>query len=1442
MPSPAPASPAVTPRRRRGVKFWLIFASAALLSAPVLAYLGAVLYVDLGYATPRIAASLTKLFDSPVDIGTVRTNWLRDLNIASVAVQSADKTEPLKLGNVKLDFDAQQLWREKRIRFATIDRPRFDLRRNEAGKWNIGLNPEKTGGGYRIEQTILREGELALAWGSPQRALKLMALSGHFTDAGPLAPSAFSLYGVFDSLENISATGNSGPGAAWSARVFGGVNLERDLAGVLGASGPSGHVTFDLNGRRESLLLNSERGGPVTFGGQVGLERFRYPFSANWALVAPNRRLDLAGKVDIDGIPGALAALNEIQLRVEGLGLLRGSGRVLTAPGLHLSLEQVGGPLDMAALNEIFEPHLLPGSVKVQGQLSISDFSTRIPLGSGAPPSSFAAKLAARGARVAFSTLGELPACDVSGTLAWPAIRDAKLALGDLGRIAFDMKDMRPADPHFWLALADGTVIHDLHIDVGRFWESEVGRRVLTANFNLAQPVAAVADLPYIFKGQLAGSELHLSIKPSVAKPERLALSGLRLEGYSIAKWPLPVKIPAKTFSGELNMDASMAGDLVNKLTFQGKLAETGVAGPASTRVEFEHTYFPGAEPAQRVGPVKINELVLVLSDLEQIFEIKRQTGVSGSGTVQIRDASLNLQRRAADAEIALDHCELQIEVSSSVQSALVQTLKMSDHGLIAAALENYPLETIKLANLSAKLQAKIDGNRVALKGRTEQLPIRIKMPSGVPLVSLLGDGDYTAYTLPPADIALEMELDEKNAPKMYRVELAWAKQSRLTLALKPPEDVRDKAKSFWVAKGSLDIAAAGGLSLSFNIPVDPLRRQVGDVDISVKELDLAPLAPYLKSRGIESLSGRLKDVDAHFRTFSYAMPSIEKLANIELNGSLANVAFSDAHAEFERLSGRLRCVLNSGGNSVSVNALLKLDSYEALLSGGAFYIPPPAQGHGGDLHVVGTFTRNENAGQIVLNKCEMNLGDDVQFSAGGTIGLAGTAVTSVNLNPLRVMLPDMAKAAATFGPPNLSNRAPWFGDVGLSGRGTYDGALLWDARGKAELGGKIGFQRSTITLGKTTPFVLSGVSGEFPLVLRWDAAQSGLVKQDIPGPQPFELRGKMNVGPLKFGAIEARAQELAFIARPNLLQLDSPLELRTPLGDAIIASAAYKNLLTFAPGAQPEIEFALTTRIDLAARLKESGVSLNGLDNATLTGPPLKCSIRRVVRTLGERELAYWDLETAGGLRGPFFGGEISVERLAARGLFGPAPKFGGDIHLRGPEGIRFKAFTDANQQLGELISGLPGKSLGKLALRANASLTNFEAADLSVAGIQRFDLEIESRDFKDNEFWFDGELAMTLNYPLVRAAFPAIFSDDKIKGLTFGIKKLAMKFSLGEDGWLVGPQATKLPDNVILEGYGHESGLSALLERRLKQDVKAAVPPHRVPWKSIAAPFRKP
>jgi len=52
-------------------------------------------------------------------------------------------------------------------------------------------------------------------------------------------------------------------------------------------------------------------------------------------------------------------------------------------------------------------------------------------------------------------------------------------------------------------------------------------------------------------------------------------------------------------------------------------------------------------------------------------------------------------------------------------------------------------------------------------------------------------------------------------------------------------------------------------------------------------------------------------------------------------------------------------------------------------------------------------------------------------------------------------------------------------------------------------------------------------------------------------------------------------------------------------------------------------------------------------------------------------------------------------------------------------------------------------------------------------LAGIQSFSLDLSSVHKPNSEYWYDGALAMALNYPLVRSSFPSIFSDDYIRAI---------------------------------------------------------------------------
>ena len=349
---PEPIKPA--PRAGRGIYFWLSMLLAFLIAVPLLLYIFAMSYVSLGYVKDRIVRGLANIFEGPVQVGDVRSQGLNALNINRISVGPCETSAPLKVGSVKVDYDAMTLLRESRIRSVTVMQPSIGLKRDAAGKWNIALKPrEKAEGGVRLENIQFGEGDFSFEMpgadaGSEPRRIRLQAVRGTITDPGKTVPNLFSFFGVFDSLEDVTVNGSVGPGAAFSAGAFGGVNIERDLASFIGGQPPKpgrqiqGLVRFELGGRRETLLMNAERGGPLHINGRLNLTRLNWPFSENWAIAIPSRMLDFAGKVDVEN-PSALALLDDMQLRLDGAATLRGAAKVSQSPGLHLSFNGLSG-------------------------------------------------------------------------------------------------------------------------------------------------------------------------------------------------------------------------------------------------------------------------------------------------------------------------------------------------------------------------------------------------------------------------------------------------------------------------------------------------------------------------------------------------------------------------------------------------------------------------------------------------------------------------------------------------------------------------------------------------------------------------------------------------------------------------------------------------------------------------------------------------------------------------------------------------------------------------------------------------------------------------------------------------------------------------------------------------------------------------------------------
>ncbi|MCY3023376.1 MAG: hypothetical protein NTW87_30725, partial [Planctomycetota bacterium] len=887
-----------------------------------------------------------------------------------------------------------------------------------------------------------------------------------------------------------------------------------DLAGLLGDStSPAGarirgQVRYDVSARSGPPPEGASL-GPIAFSGQFILDDFHWPLTPTRALDATERVIDLRGKATPGADPEALAVVDKLFVRVDSVGTLRGSGKLPLTPGPFVSLSKVHGTVDAEGLNQILTPRLWGDSVTIKGSLQVSELSAALPLAADAPPFSLSAQLVTSGARIAIRDVGELPSCDANGTLAWPALRNVVATVGDVGKIIFSLNDVGLAASDSWLALGRGAVVHHVKVDIGRFLESEFGRRLVAGTFEQDKLPPPVTDLPYILKGHLSGTGVKLTLDESAGKPTGVTLENLRLLDASIAKWPFPFNVPARKLSGPVRISALLAGGAVQEVTAQASLSSGGANEAASASVELEETCLPQAPPGKRLGPIHVERLVLPLEDLDQIFGLRDLAGLSGTGTIEAGDAVYDPGTGSMTGTVELRNVKLTVALPAGLQAAMPPLLKMADYAVTGAVLEKYPIKTVTFSNVSARLQAEVKEGRMTLSGDIEPLDIRPDLPAL---------GDTKLATLPATKLAVQLDVAPKSGGRTCTVGLEWGNGTKLNVTLKrepPPAAEAEKGApgGGWRATGALTAAALGPTAATFDVPFDLAQQTVGPSTFTLPDVDLARLRKMLDGTGVQETKGHLKDLELKLKAFSLNSVSAAKLANGDVSGVLAGVHVSSGLADVDRLNGDFRVVVSSSGETAYVNSTIRLSSYEALLGNGEFHIPPPAQGQGGWLRLVAKCTRRESGADVQLDSCQVNLGGEVKLDTAGALAFTKTGLSKINLEVLKLSIPDMAQAWKTFGPPNLKNRDPWFGDIGLAGTGRFDGKLLWEAGGKLALDGKCLFDDSTLSLGKPTVFKLEKMSGELPLVVR---AGGGAAAGDK-GPVPAELRGQIKLGPLQW-------------------------------------------------------------------------------------------------------------------------------------------------------------------------------------------------------------------------------------------------------------------------------------------------------------------------------------
>jgi hypothetical protein len=1383
---------------------WVAAACLVVFLLPVVLYLGAVAYVSLGFLDATVEQKLKGVFGNGAKVGAVKTAWLGDLQVEKIRVEASDSGDPFTIASFTLDWDLPGLLYSNRIRSATIHAPRLALNQGHDGRWNFSLaTSNESQGGYAIETINLSDGELDVHWFNAGR-LHLRALNGSLRKTADQPERQFEISADLESARNISVKGSLGPGAAHQARLSGGIDFATDLSAMLGHALPlTGQADCEISSSREALVLDGARGGPLALSSTLHLRDFAWklqPGRANGlSIVLPSRAIQLNGVLPLEFNGNTRLDVNDFALRIAGVGALSGSVVVPLQPGSPLLLKKTFGTIDFEALNSTFSPKLLGGDLDLKGVMDYAGVDWSIPLDASSPPLSICGRASSKAAQLTIKGFGPLPVCELDGLLDWPAFRDGHLKFGDIAQIDFELQTLNPGTPKYWLGFSNGAAINNISIDMGNILKSELGRRVLSGVFSETQQPPERGALPIDFEGRISAPNLKVNIELKPGDRAEISLSSLGLSGVSLKRWPLPFPVPGKIFSGMIRQITANLGGKDQSIELQGEvsaLSEDKKERPLST--QFSTRILTDEKGRWRPGPVKVSSLSVPVPDLDRLFSISAATGLSGTGCIELKDAEFNPQTGDLQGALSLNSAALRLNLSKEMQSLLMEAGKLTEYGSILSAFDTCPVDNLCLSQLSTSQKLSLKDGLLRITGRVEPAQLGAKLP-------LLGE---QGFMLPAID--LDFQINLRDAHRKGRLLL---KVSSHSLEI----NFEESAPGIWACASKVSLARVPAGCLTLSTLIDLNAKTIGSsaggkvspLTLALADQKLPQLAALLAGAGAAlppgvTLGGDIKALKVEVQPFSFAPAAQREIPRVKISGRVEGVGIETPRHQFDGLTGDFFCDVNIAdqGRSFTVNSRARLSSYEALLHNGFFLIPKAKPGHEADLSIKASGRRNANGTLgITLQQLDFSLGGYAELSAAGNLTAQPDGVLSqVVLDQLSLRLPDLAGARGIFGPANLDNRAPWFGDVAVAGETRFDGQFDWLAGKHLALSGKLGLKNAALSLGKNTALALRELNGELPLLLLSGAAPANF---------PSVVNGDLKIGGVAWSFVQSKNQTLGLAATPNQISLRVPVDFVAPSGRVRLERFSVSKL----PGGEEgcELAFRLTPALDLNALLRSGGVVLNGMDDCVLSPQPLDCAIKRRADALG----VSWHLQASGGLRAPFFGGEITVDKIHARGLFGPAPVFGCDVKIRGGEGVKVTQFTEKNQQL-----KINGRPLGKFSIRANLAATGITATSLSLAGLQTFTLDLDSVDYKDNEFFYDGSFAMALAYQRVREAFPKWFaSDSDIAKYTFGVRELGLQMEL-KGGWLFGPRP-KLPGGLVVRGYGAGKGVSALFSDRFKQDI---------------------
>lgn len=1365
-------------RRKRGPWFGVSVTLGVVVGVPLGLYLLLHILAHMGLAQTIVNVSLEDTFGSGAKVETVELGGLSSANGKELVLPSRDdQTKPaVEADKVDMEWDLWDLIAQQRIESMRVEKPRFELRRNEEGKWNFRLG-KKGAPRVKIEQMFFQDGTFVLKW-SRDSGISIDKIEGVILHpGGPLARTV-TLKGVLPSQNKLSASMRIGTNRSFAGSAEGSLDVKEDLGDALPAGWDlTGQLQFRFDARRAGTAAEDAENadpGETSFYSRVEWHDVRLPVCNGQALALTERDLGFQGRVKFPTKEPEPApyTLQELRLHMEDVFEARLPLGTITSDTGILSAQQGRLRLDLEGFRSLFTPRLLGTQLETSGEVCLNNIKVTAPLCEDLKSLQLKCDLEASKVGLGYPGLGALPSLALSGRLSCEKgiarLSDATAALGKLASITVETEtDIASGLPDL-TGLLGSAKLTTLEADLERLADYPIGRRILAGHVNdLMGPAPDKAELPFLFGGRITarGSGVESRQEKDMTV---LSLGGIKLHGLRFLRWPIEWPVPDLTISGDIGAEAHMQKGSMKSLRLKGSLrssSEPPISAQLGMRFDAGKTgnLYPKSTTLHSLAvPVDAIAKRLGLS----VF------GLKWEGILSITNASYDLATGDLEGDLQL------VDVGVKI-----------------------PLLFTSLENVFVKGRVRIHQNAINVSGRLDSAEI-VKFYF------------YRTRAL-PTQFKLNVHLPTEREGLKADLKTKWGEAHHFDM---------DAA---WIAggdepskvKGSVKSSMLGGLDCDYDCGLDIEQPAVGPLVLTARNVDLSAVHTELRRRkmlpswelsgrapSLRLELGRLTERDIKRMLIRAPESALDGVLSGRLKG--AHIRHIPTQSEAERLSGTFLVKFDTEKyfSLWTINGILKLDDYEALLAR-HFYLPPPATGGKGEVQLVTVMEAGRNrVWSARLDKLNVTLSDllDVRTTGRLQIPPSGDMIReSAGSLDIKVTVPDLAKTHKLLSKPNLRIVAPRLADMELAGKCAYEGKHLWDQDRRA-MTGAVQFDKVSLSIGKKRNLSLRNLNGSLPL---------SFFKSDSlwPAEWPREQRASMTVASAHYPPLKMPQQAIGVISVPNVLSVKNALRLDVPGGKALIKGLRAEQLLS----PRPAFRFDLALeKIDLEKLAELEGWSIKGLrkkrkpEEAWLKGTLTDCALIREPGPVGS-----WTFESSGEFVAErFFAGTLTLGDFYARGLFGPVPVWGCRARA---DRLDFGLLTRRNPQLGRLDT-----------------VADLKLEDLSVIGtrledVQSGRLELLSVPREGKTDYYNGKWAMlTARDTMNQALREAKVSQGMVMEMRFGFERLGLGLTL-KAGQLIGPKP-RLPGDLIINGKGLYS-----------PDIKGR-PNDMQTWESVVARIR--